>query len=83
MAAVARRILLLAAVSLGVLACSSKPETQWYKPGPYTVSEFERDRAGCTKDRQLDEACLRQRGWIPLTGDRQDKPPEGLPRRPY
>ena len=44
---------------------------QWYKPNVnYTVDEFKRDRDGCTKDKVLDEPCMKERGWIPLTSDR-------------
>jgi hypothetical protein len=54
-------------------ACASlEPERQWYKPGGnYTIAEFKQDQAACTKNRVLDEGCLKQRGWIPLTGDRE------------
>lgn len=66
---------LLIIVSLLVACSSLEPEKQWYKPGQsYTVSEFERDRAACTKDRVLDEGCLKARGWASLSGD-EYKPP--------
>ena len=53
-------------------ACTLEPDRQWYKPGGnYTIAEFKQDQTACTKNRVLDEQCLRQRGWIPLTGDRE------------
>jgi len=69
-AAVTRRIF-LAVLVFAAIGCSLEPERQWYKPGSqsYTVAEFQRDHAECTKNRQLDEPCLRARGWVPLTGD--------------
>ena len=69
MAAVARWIFLVCLVAVAG-GCALEPDRQWYKPGgTYTVAEFQRDYAACTKDRKLDEACLRQRGWVSLTGD--------------
>ena len=48
---------------------------QWLKPGQnYTVAEFRRDEVACTKDRKLDEECMRQRGWVALSGDAAPKP---------
>ena len=76
MNAVMRPAVLLVIALCCIAACSSlDPEKQWYKPGQsYTVAEFERDRAACTKDRVLDEACLKGRGWVSLSGD-EYKPP--------
>ena len=62
-------VLLITLVPL-VTACASQ-EKQWYKPGiEYTVTEFQRDRTACEKNGMLDEDCLRQRGWVPLSTDR-------------
>ena len=82
---IGRWCLALLAASGLVAGCSSPPNRQWYKPGVnYTVQEFNRDRDDCTKDRVLDEACLRQRGWFPLTNDRQEqKPVEPLGGKRY
>lgn len=64
--------------SLG--ACSLDPEKQWYKPsGSYTSAEFDRDTRTCTKDRVLNEECLKARGWVPLSGDIVKKVPEKPP----
>ena len=77
MSAVTRRNLLFAAAlaSIGLFSiagCTLEPERQWYKPGDnYTVAEFKQDQAACTKNRVLDEQCLRGRGWVPLSGDRE------------
>ena len=88
MSAVIRRwCLLLLVVATGLLiGCSSERERQWYKPNVnYTVEEFKRDRDGCTsKDNVLDEQCMKERGWVPLTGDRAapPKPSSTNPRGP-
>ena len=57
-------LLAIAALALG--ACGG-PAKQWYKPESYTVADFKRDQTACTTDGTLDEACLRGRGWIPLS----------------
>jgi uncharacterized protein YcfL len=87
MTAVIRKWCLLIVVVSGVLVgCSSERDRQWYKPNTnYTVDEFKRDRDGCTgKDNILDEQCMKQRGWVPLTSDRAapPKPSSSNPRGP-
>ncbi len=80
-------LLLLVVAPLLLVGCSSERDRQWYKPGVnYTVAEFTRDRDECTKSRELDEQCMKQRGWVPLTSDREpssttSKPPQS-PRGP-
>jgi len=65
--------LLLAACAF--VACSLELPKQWYKPGVnYSVDDFKRDNAACTKDRVLDEDCMKARGWVSLSGD-EDKGP--------
>jgi hypothetical protein len=66
------RVFLIAVTLLTLAACyAGEVEKQWYKPGvDYTIAEFKQDQAACTKNRVLDEACLRQRGWVGLSGDR-------------
>ncbi len=75
MSPVKRLLLSLFAVAVAVSACSLEPDKQWLKPGQtYTVADFRRDEAACTKDRKLDEECMRQRGWVALSGDAAPKP---------
>ena len=70
-----RLALLLVGIAIAASACSLAPDKQWMKPGPnYTVADFRRDEAACTKDRRLDEECMRQRGWVALSGDAAPKP---------
>ena len=70
----ARQMFLLLVAALSLVACGGQ-EKQWYKANQsYTVAEFQRDQAACTKDRVMDEECLKQRGWIAISADR-DKPP--------
>lgn len=73
--------LLLVVAPLLLVGCSSERDRQWYKPGVnYTVAEFIRDRDECTKGRELDEQCMKQRGWVPLTSDRE--PPTKAEQNP-
>ena len=66
---------LLAIATLSLGACAFETGQQWYKPGDsYTVAEFKRDQTACTKNLVLDEACLRERGWVAITAD-DDKGP--------
>ena len=67
--------LLLVVASTLLVGCSSDRDRQWYKPNVnYTVDEFKRDRDACTKGKELDEACMKQKGWVPLTSDRPPAP---------
>ncbi|MGH7366961.1 MAG: hypothetical protein ACREKQ_11315 [Candidatus Rokuibacteriota bacterium] len=69
---IGRCYVLVAVASLILVGCSSERDRQWYKPASdYTVAEFQRERDECTKDHVLDEQCLKQKGWVPLTSDRE------------
>ena len=82
MAAVARRLMLLVLLSLAAAACESVPERQWYKPASsYTLADFRRDEQACTRNRQLDEECLKARGWVPLSADVVPTKAEPTPTR--
>ena len=71
---VSRSSFLLLALVVSATGCATN-ETQWYKPGEnYTVAEFQRDHAACTKKGELDTACMKQRGWVSLSGDVPPKP---------
>jgi hypothetical protein len=75
MARVMRVFLLCCAVASLLTACGSTGK-QWYKPNvEYTVAEFQRDRTACEKNGELDEECLRQRGWLSLTPDKDKAVP--------
>jgi len=71
MTAMTRWMLLLATCAISLAACATEPEKQWYKPGvSYTMADFERDQAACTKNKVVDEDCLKERGWVSLTTDK-------------
>ncbi len=61
------RIILLALGLIGILGSCTSTNREWMKIGqPYTVEEFRRDFAQCTKSKELDEACMRDRGWVDM-----------------
>ena len=67
-------ILVLSAAGL-VAACASTDQRDWMKVNEqYTVAEFRRDHAACTKNGKLDDACMRSRGWVDVSRQ-ADKPP--------
>ena len=77
-----RRWCLLVIATAGlVVGCSSERDRQWYKPATnYTTEEFRRDRDACTSKKDvLDEACMKQKGWVPLTSDRPVEAPKPAP----
>ncbi len=51
--------------------CAMSDERLWYKPGGnYTTAEFNQDRDACTRDKKLDEECLKAKGWVTVSPDR-------------
>lgn len=72
-----RRLLPFVCLAVLVLGgCASEPERQWYKAtGNYTVKDWERDEAACTKNHVLDEECVKAKGWVPLSVDTTKAPP--------
>ena len=64
--------------------CSTQQEHSWIKPSKdYTTAEFNRDRESCMKDKKLDYACMKAKGWVPVSPDRPEpaavKDPEKRP----
>ncbi len=55
-------------VVLLLAGCRSNEDIQWMKVGqPYSSADFRTDVAACSKARQLDAACMRDRGWVSVT----------------
>ena len=62
---------LLVVLLASALGCASSDERLWYKPGGnYTTAEFNQDRDACTRDKKLDEECLKAKGWVTVSPDR-------------
>jgi hypothetical protein len=82
--------LIAAGVALALGGCASE-EKEWMKlDQKYTVAEFRRDYAACSPGGNLDESCMRKRGWVavsPGTGPAKDLeparpgPPTGITNR--
>ncbi len=76
-----RRPLWLAlALALGLAGCAQ--EKEWMKVGQsYTVEEFRRDYAECSRSGTLDETCMRSRGWVSVNPARSEKPAPLTPQQ--
>jgi len=66
------------AALLLLTACSGGTGREWMKiDQPYTTAEFRRDYAECSKGGQLDEDCMKRRGWVTVTRPKvEEKPSE-------
>lgn len=68
------RSLLLLALIVAVAGCASRDDRQWMKLGPYTSAEFDHDVRACTRDGDLDAACMEARGWVVVRSSRAETP---------
>ncbi len=67
-------------VSVLLIACGTSDKREWMKVNEkYTVQEFRRDYADCSKSGDLDDTCMRGRGWVDVSG-REEKPAQQDPR---
>ena len=69
--------------ALGLVACGATDTREWLKVDQrYTKEEFVRDHKACSRDGNPDEACMRQRGWVPVSPSKTDSaaPPDPNPR---
>ena len=65
-------------------ACASADNREWMKVNErYTVEDFRRDHAACSKGGKLDDACMRSRGWVDVRTDTSEKPQEFKRRGTY
>jgi hypothetical protein len=79
------RVVLVGVVGLGLalgLGACARDDRQWMKVNtPYTVQEFQRDIAECSRGGKLDDACMRSRGWVDMSSsmEKQEVRPEYKP----
>ena len=74
------RVAVVVIVALLLAGCVSSDERQWMKiKTEYTAAEFRRDLAECSENGELNDDCMRGRGWVALT-PRAEKPKEFDPR---
>ena len=74
--------LLIALGTLAIAGCASD-DREWMKVNQkYTTQEFARDHKACTRDGKPNEACMRERGWVPVTPSKADSEPpkDAIPR---
>jgi hypothetical protein len=79
----ARFALVIALSCLGLVACSALDSREWMKIDQrYTKQEFQRDHKECSRKGDLDEPCMRQRGWVPVNPTKEEAPKnvDPLPR---
>lgn len=62
--------------------CGTGDERRWQKMGvEYTTAEFNRDVDACTRNKKLDDECMKARGWVPMNPDRPALTPSPTPPR--
>ena len=67
------RIAVLTVLSLAGLVGCSADEREWMKVDRrYTKEEFQRDYKECSRKGDLDDACMRQRGWVSVNPSKTD-----------
>jgi len=72
--------LIALSIALAMGGCASE-EKEWMKIGTsYTMAEFRRDYAACSKGGTLDENCMRSKGWVAVSPGKVEKAAE--PQRP-
>jgi hypothetical protein len=75
-------VIVVSAVTLS--GCAASDDREWMKVNQrYTKEEFQRDHRECSRKGDLDEACMRQRGWVAVNPTRSagPKPPDPLQQR--
>jgi hypothetical protein len=76
-------LMLAAFVGLGLTACVADSK-DWMKVGDqkFTKAEFQKDYRECIKDRAVDEACMRDRGWVSVNPSKGETPTPDQTRQP-
>ena len=60
--------------------CSAVDDREWMKINQrYTKQEFQRDYKECTRKGDVDEPCMRERGWLPVSPSKSEAPPPAPP----
>lgn len=67
----------LALVILTLAGCGASDDREWMKVNQrYTKEEFQRDYRECSRKKDaVDEPCMRQRGWLPVSPSKTDATP--------
>ena len=71
--------------ALGIAGCGATDDREWMKVGTprWTKEEFQRDHRECSRKGDLDDACMRQRGWVAVNPSKSEpqKPTDPLQGR--
>jgi hypothetical protein len=68
-------VLLLGLGALSLAGCSAHDEREWMKVDRrYSNEDLQRDYRDCSRRGDLDDACMRQRGWIPMSPTKEEPP---------
>jgi len=68
------KVLTVVGTALLLAACGPTDERQWMKINEkYTTEQFRRDYAECSAKKDLDEACMRDRGWVEVTRSKTER----------
>jgi hypothetical protein len=71
----ARLAPLVALACLGLVACGSLDSREWMKIDQRdTKADLQRDHKACSKKGDVDESCMRQRGWVPVNPTKEEAP---------
>ena len=70
------RVAFLIVLASLVLGGCAKDEREWMKVDRrYTTEEFRRDHRECSRKGDLDDACMRERGWLSVNPSKSEAPP--------
>jgi len=70
-----RIALFLALSALALSGCGAHDDREWMKVDRrYTKEEFQRDYRECSRKGDLDDACMKQRGWVAVNPAKSEKP---------
>lgn len=79
--------LLIGLAALGLAACAGSDERQWMNVTSEraTAADFHRAVEACRKDRKIDEACMKERGWVTVNPTKRETltPDRDRPERRY
>lgn len=68
-------------IVLGMAACGPADDRQWMKINEkYTTAEFQRDYTECSAKKDLDEDCMRSRGWVEVSRSKTEKDTDPRPQ---
>ena len=70
-----RRSLLIVIAVLALAGCGAADSREWMKvDGSYTKAEFQRDYRDCSRKGDLDDACMKQKGWVAVNPTKSERP---------